>query len=276
MSPPSLLEYLGQQVEPVTALTVSRVTRQPLKLVTTALDEMANAGQVFAFAQGVNTAYCVRPPLDLCAESLVKVVRRLTSPTGAGVLELRMKSSLRPWFDEALARLVVQGGAYWWPRGRTKLVFHRAMRPSDTVDATKQRALRVLFAEGNRYRRTPRTMEQFLAWLDATDDTPAARASEKAKPTAQLLAEWYQADRAKTSSSMVPIPQTFKHYERWASANHMKADIVDFRQTLESLYTSGAAILEPCERPQDLPHHERELQVPLTLGPPGYYWCPVA
>lgn len=268
-----VLEYLQQQTAPVTPLQVKRDLKCPLEEVSEALDELAQTGQAFALVQGKQSAYTVRQPLDLAAEALALVVSKLTTPRPAAAVARALKPGLRPWFNEALARLVVQGKAWWWMLGKQRLLHNRPMRPSDTLHGSKHTQVRLMLAEANRHRTKARTMDQFLAWLDATDETPKPVAS--ARLTAELLHAWYQADRAKTGTSMVPIPHTFQHYERWASANHLKADIVDFRQMLESLYNSGAAILEPCERPHELPHHERELQVPLTLGPPGYYWCPV-
>ena len=129
--------------------------------------------------------------------------------------------------------------------------------------------------EANRHRRTPRLLEDLLAWLDAEAPQAAAEPGPAPEPTPHQLRQWHEADRAKSSSAMIPIHHTWKHYETWATGQGLKADVVDFRQAMEAMYNAGSAMLEPHERPQDLPESERHLQVPLSLGPPGYYWSPM-
>ena len=136
--------------------------------------------------------------------------------------------------------------------------------------------LKKLLAEANRHRRQPRTIEELLAWLDA--DTSAKSISEAGPapdPTPHQLRQWHEVDRAKSSTSMIPIPHTWKHYETWCTGQGLRPDIVGFRQVLEDMYNEGVASLEPHERPQELHESERQLQVSLSLGPPGYYWSPM-
>ncbi len=280
--PTLLFELLQNAAEPLTAAQlVKRLPgKAPGRSVVAALDELANNGRVRAFTQGKNTAYAVRPPVDLCAEALARHLSLLTEAVAVAALKKAVPKSLLPWFDEALGRLVVQGAAYWLPKGKTRLVLPRPVRPSDVISPTALAQLKKLLAEINRHRREPRSLASLLAWLDAPDETPLLQtpanvAATSARPTPELLHQWYQADRVKASSAMVPIPHTWKHYESWASTQGLRPDIVDFRQALEVLYNSGSAMLEPCERPQDLPEDERRLQVPLSIGPPGYYWSPM-
>ena len=62
-------------------------------------------------------------------------------------------------------------------------------------------------------------------------------------------------------------------YEAWAEERGGMADSQVLRNLLETLYNNGLILLEPCERPQDLPEQERAMLVPMSLGPPGYSWC---
>jgi hypothetical protein len=83
-------------------------------------------------------------------------------------------------------------------------------------------------------------------------------------------------DAVRSSTMMIPIPRTFDRYAAWANERGGLADSQVLRNLLEMLYNQGRILLEPCERPQDLPEHERSLLVPMSLGPPGYSWCWIA
>lgn len=268
----ALLEVLSQQLLPLTAAPIARLAKIKVGQAKAELDALARGGQVFAFTQGKSTAYAVQPPRDLCAAALAARIAELEAPVAPTRLEKSLPQPLRPWFEEALGRLVVQGKAFWRIHGKRRLIAADAARPSESIAASQRRTLQKILAEANRHRRVPRTMDQLVAWLDADESSAKPAAAEV---TSDLLRHWYELDRKRSSTSMIPIPQTFKHYEAWASANQRRADIVDFRQSVEALYNAGAAMLEPCERPNELPDHERQLQIPLTFGPPGYYWSPV-
>ena len=269
----ALIEVLHQQTLPLTAAQIAKLAKLKPRQVKEQLDAIAQGGQVFAFTQGKTTAYATQAPLDLCAKALAERIAALQAPVAPERLEKALPQPLRPWFEEALGRLVVRGHAYWRINGNKRLISSRATRPSDTISASQRGALQKIITEANRHRRVPRSVEQFLAWLDGDESAVAPTAAAEVTP--ELLREWYELDRKRSSTSMIPIPHTFKRYEAWASANDRRADIVDFRQSMEALYSAGAALLEPCERPNELPDHERQLQVPLTFGPPGYYWSPV-
>ncbi len=114
------------------------------------------------------------------------------------------------------------------------------------------------------------TLADFIAWLDAE---PAASV---AVPGEAELHRWYEQDRVRSSTVMIPIPQTFARYAAWAAELGRAADSQVLRNLIETLYNNGCVLLEPCERPQDLPEHERAMLVPMSLGPPGYSWCWVA
>ena len=282
--PTTLLDLLQRAAEPLTAAQLARqlTTKTPAKVVAAALAELAAAGRLNAFTQGKGSAFSTRPPADLCAEALALRLPLVTQATAPAKLKAALPKALRPWFDEALGRLIVHGLAFWLPKGKSRLLLPRPVRPSDVLPAAAVNQLKKLLLTANRHRSTPRSLADLLAWLDA--ETPAAQAPAPsaepppvvaAKLTPELLHQWYHTDRARSSSSMVPIPHTWKHYETWASTQGLHADIVDFRQALEALYNSGSAMLEPHERPQTLPEHERSLQVPLSIGPPGYYWSPM-
>lgn len=270
----TVLELLMVQPVPVTAAQVTKLlpARATAREVVAALAALVEAGRVFAFTQGRSQAYTAKPALDLCAEALRREVATLESAAAPARLRTALPKSLQPWFDEALGRLIVQGHAHWLPKGKSRLVLPRRVRPSDVIPPSLLAPVQHLLTVAGRYRASACTMADFLAWLDGTD---AMAPGEVAEPSVKQLTDWYRDDLALSSSSMVPIPQTFARYQAWAVANHMQADEAVFRLALEALYKAGQAILEPCERPQDLPAQEQRLQVPLTFGPPGYYWSPV-
>jgi hypothetical protein len=277
--PTTLLSLLQSAQEPLTVVQLVRrlPSKAPAKTVAATLADLADKGSVLTFTQGKTSAYAAWAPVDMCAEALARQLPLTTGPVAATKLKTTLPKSLRPWFDEALGHLIVQGKAFWLPKGKSRLVLSRPVRPSDVLSTAALGQLKKVLFAANRYRTVPRSLDELLGWLDgeATAAVPSPAVITAAKPTPELLHQWYQADRAKTSSAMIPIPHTWKHYESWAATHGMPADIVDFRQALEALYNSGNAVLEPCERPQDLPEDERRLQVPLSIGPPGYYWSPM-
>lgn len=277
--PTTLFDLINAAAEPRTAVQLAKALpgKVSSKTVASALNQLAGAGKIKAFTQGRTTAYATRPPLDLCTEALALCLTHQQEATPPAKLKAAVLKSLQPWFDEALGRLVVQGIAYWLPRGKTRLVLPRPIRPSDLLSSNALNQFKKLLAEANRHRRQPRRIEDLLAWLDAEGNAPRIAAPATAPaPTATQLRQWYNADLAQSSTSMIPIPFTWKHYESWAATHDQQADAETFRHALEALYNEGAAMLEPHERPQSLPESERLLQVPMSLGPPGYYWSPMA
>lgn len=278
--PATLLAVLQAQTLPLTAAQLAKQLPAKVKpaLVAAAMGELAAAGQAHAFTQGKGIAYTDRPPLDLCAQALAEKVGALTTATAPAKLRAALPKALQPWFDEALGRLIVQGRAHWLPKGKSRLVLPRRILPSDVMSASQLVAVQKVLNVAGRYRATSVTLADFLAWLDGDGESMTSQPSPApvvAAPTSELLSQWYRLDRAHSSSSMVPVPHTYRRYQAWAAAQQMSAGESAFRQALEDLYNAGQAILEPCERPQDLPEEERRLQVPLTFGPPGYYWSPV-
>ena len=278
--PNTLLELLQRAPEPLTAAQLARQlpSKTPAKTVAARLADLAAAGRVIAFTQGRSTAYATRACADLCAEALALRLPLITQPTAPAKLKTALPKSLRPWFDEALERLIMHGLAFWLPGGQ--LILPRPVRSSDVLLGVTVNQLKKMLLAVNRHRSEPRSLADLLQWLDAGSSptlaaSPGPPPATAAKLTPELLHQWYHTDRAKSGSAMIPVPHTWKHYETWASTQGLHADIVDFHQALEALYNSGSAMLEPCERPQDLPEDERRLQVPLSIGPPGYYWSPM-
>lgn len=267
-----VLDFLQRQSTPVTARQLAKFAGGKVAAIEAALTDLAAEGKAFALTQGKDTAYAVRRPDELCAEALASVLASQTSAQAPAKLKGMLHKALRPWFDEALGRLIVQGKANWLPSGKKQLVLNRRVRPSDVITKAQLTAVQKLLTEANRRRAKALTVEQFLSWLDG-DTTPAPAVSAHAS-RAQLVA-WYHEDRAHSSSTMVPIPLTWQRYAAWADSLGEQPDASTFRAALSEMYDAGQAILEPCERPQDLSDRDRSLQVPLTFGPPGYYWKPL-
>lgn len=276
----ALLEAAQTAPEPLTAAQLKKRANLPAKptALKGVLDDLAQAGRLHAFTSGATTAYSAAHPQELAASALAEIASKLAGAASPASLKTQLPKSLRPWFDEALARLVVKGQLWWLISGKTRLLSRTPPRPSDLLSKTQTAALEKLLVQVNQSRQTPRTLAQLRAWLDDELPTAEAAAAKRivatptAGVTAEQLLEWYAADRARSSSSMIPIPQTWRRYTAWAEANDLQPSPDNFRRMLKSLYDEGRVILEPCERPQDLPESERSLQVSMAFGPPGYYW----
>jgi hypothetical protein len=275
----ALLAAAKASPEPLTAAQLKKRAQVPAKpaALKVLLDDLAQAGLLRVFTSGKSNAYCAGDPLELSLKALAAIAANLKGSSTPASLKAKLPKTLRPWFDEAAARLVVKGQLWWHISGKTRLLSRTPPRPSDLLSKTQTAALEKLLMQVNQSRRTPRTLTELRAWLD--DEAPAGvsitRApvtTTEAALTAEQLLEWYAADRARSSSSMIPIPQTWLRHAAWAQAQDLQPSPDTFRTLLKSLYDEGRIILEPCERPQDLPDEERSLQVPMAFGPPGYYW----
>lgn len=192
----------------------------------------------------------------------------------AAKLKTKLPLTLHPHFESSLAQLHTQGTAFILP-GSKRLIYSRRPLPSELLTATQRRALQKTLDAANSTREQPATLEAFIAWLDDAPPAtpPASPVASVITPTEAELRAWYDFDRIRSSTSMIPIPRTFAHYQTWAAERGGVADSQVLRNLLEALYNNGHLLLEPCERPQDLPDHERALLVPMSLGPPGYSWC---
>jgi hypothetical protein len=272
-----LIEKLSLQAEPTTAAQLIKLLPERLKLkqkaLSAALDDLANAGRILALAQGKGTAYCVRPALDLCTEALLARLRAIATASSPAQLKAGLTKSLHPWFDEALARLIVKGQAWQVSIDKQPYVQAEAPRPSQTLGPKSLQAAQDLLENANRRRRNPRSLADLCDWLD--HDPVEEEAAAIAIPSGAQLILWHQQERGHTGSAMIAIPLTYERYVTWARSHALRADEEAFRGALKDLYDDGQALLEPCERPQDLPDLERRLQVPLTFGPAGYFWSPI-
>jgi len=185
-------------------------------------------------------------------------------------LKAKLPLGLQPLFEDALSQLVATGAAFILPGGKP-LVYARKPQPSELLSAVQRSALKKILQTANSVRTQPASWDELIAWLDA--EPPAPPVASVMVPEAAELRVWYDLDRIRSSTMMIPIPQTFARYQAWAAERGGVADSQVFRILIETLYNHGQLLLEPCERPQDLPEHERALLVPMSLGPPGYSWC---
>ncbi len=185
-------------------------------------------------------------------------------------LKARLPVGLHPHFETSLAQLHAQGAAFLMP-GSKRLVYARKPRPSQLLGASQRRALQKTLDAVNSVRTQPATLDDLIAWLDQAPPPPPT--ASVITPNEADLRVWYDLDRIRSSTAMIPIPRTFTRYQAWAAERGGLADSQVLRSLIEALYNNGHLLLEPCERPQDLPDHERALLVPMSLGPPGYSWC---
>lgn len=275
-----ILETVRGEPLPVRASDVAKRVRAragraatPM-VVATALESMAQAGALNQIAMSG------KPPLfthlshgEAALALLRKCLLALAKELPAAKLKLKLPVGLQPHFEPALISMVAADEAFVLP-GAKRLVFAGRPKPSALLDAPRRRALQKILDHVNAVRASPATLGDLIAWLDG-DVAVLEEASSIASlaPDEADLRSWYEMDRVRSSTVMIPIPQTFVRFQEWAGQHGRIADSQVLRNLLEVLYNNGSILLEPCERPQDLPDHERDLLVPMSLGPPGYSWC---
>lgn len=268
-------------VQAVAALCAAGLPKLKKAAVQAELQRMTAAGQVTALRMAKSTkaapAFTTHSPQQVCAEVLKAQLHATAKPVKIDALRKRLPEALRECFPAALQMLMDMGAAFLMPPDR-KTVSATAPCPTDLLTPARRKALAALLALINQARRTPRTLDDLLAWLDAEADAAPAltpiviKADAPVQPGAAEFQEWYEADVAGSSTTMIPVPQTWRRFEAWAQAHGQEPDIQGLRSAMIVLYNEGRILLEPCERPQDLPENERALLMPMALGPPGYFW----
>ena len=280
----AIQEALNSSPLPLKAGDVAKLVKPAVgraatpKTVAAALEALSAAGtlqRIVAGTPGKPQLLFTSQSLESAAATLLKhwVQASAKAPQEAS-LKAKLPLGLQPCFEAGLAQLVAKGEAFLLP-GSKRLVYARKPRPSELLSAAQLRALQKILHAVNSTRVPAATLDDLIAWLDAE---PAAAPSVSPaqsilEPGADELRLWYDLDRVRSSTVMIPIPQTYALYQAWAAERGGIADSQVLRNLLEGLYNNGHLLLEPCERPQDLPDHERALLVPMSLGPPGYSWC---
>jgi hypothetical protein len=275
--PAALLDLLHQSPLP---LTLAEVVKQ-LRVVVGA--KVAKKEAVLAALAGLKSAralpvnprklaelsYTVHEDAAVSAHLLEQWVRSAKKPLKLPDLRKKLAPVLQAQFNAVFEGLLAQQRLFLLPKA-VPLVL--ATRPSarDLIDAATLRRLRLLVQQVNAVRSSELTVEGLIEWLDGSAHAPVAESSTELTP--ELLREWYEADASRSSTRMVPLPQTWAHYAAWADAHTQVPELQRFRSMIERLYNEGQIWLEPCEYPQDLPEEERALLVPLAIGPPGFAW----
>lgn len=282
----AILEVLRSAPLPLKAAEITKRAK-PLagklaapKTVAALLATMSEAGSLRRIAAGTATKadplFTLLSDEEAAAAWLQHGISSAKKEQEAAKWRAKLPAGLQPHFETALARLTAQGRAFVLP-GAKRLVYASKPGPSAFLTAAQRKAVQKILDQANSVRSTPAMLEDFIAWLDEEQGgTQAPTPTPSGLPPsldAALLREWYDQDRARSSTMMIPIPQTFARYEAWAQAQGGAADSQVLRNFMEGLYNNGLVLLEPCERPQDLPAHERAMLVPMSLGPPGWSWC---
>jgi hypothetical protein len=278
----TLLDALQSAAAPLKAAQITKLVKPVIgpaatpKNVAAALETLVSSGSLNRIGSGATSLFT---PLghELAAAALLKpLIHAAKKEQPAARLKLKLPTTLQAHFESALAQLTATDDAFVLP-GAKRLVYAQKPRPSQLLSATQRRAVQKLLDGVNAVRSQAATLVDFMAWLD---DAPASveppQMPSVVEPDETLLHEWYMQDSVRSSTMMIPIPRTFERYAAWADERGGLADSQVLRNLLERLYNQGRILLEPCERPQDLPEHERSLLVPMSLGPPGYSWCWIA
>lgn len=278
----AILDALARSELPSKAADITKLIKPTLgkaatpKAVAAALDVLSSSGSLTRILAG--TAAKPQPLFThlsheaATAAFLKSWVHASAKEQPASKLQAKLPLALRPFFEAALAQLVSAGDAFVQPGGKRLIYAHRP-RPTQALSAAQRTALQKVLQTVNGARSQPASLEDLLAWLDQEPSAPAPPSTAVIAPSESDLQTWYELDRIRSSTMMIPIPATFARYQVWAAERGSVADIQVFRRFIEKLYNEGRLLLEPCERPQDLPEHERALLVPMSLGPPGYSWC---
>lgn len=285
-----LLQVLSAAAEPLTAALIAKQAKAALPPKTTkaaldlALNSLVTSGRVLRFPKKAGAATQVHtslPALEAATQWLHSEIHVAKKPPEAAKLRQQLAPLLREHFEPALAALATAGQV--WVIGPKRLLHTQPPRPSSLLTATQKKAVEKALADLSSARAHPLTWADFAAWVDqqtphaaapqATVSAPEPQAPPVLCPEASLLRAWYDADRLRSSTMMIPIPQTQARYAAWAQEKGGLSDIQVLRNFMQELYNNGLILLEPCERPQDLPEHERAMLVPMSLGPPGWSWC---
>lgn len=250
------------------------------KAVAATLEALCAAGRLNRLQSGKAALFTAGSFESAAAAMLRAMIVTAKQPPQAAKLRVKLPAELQTHFEPALTRLAEIGQAFVLP-GAKRLVYAHRPKPSALLDKARQRALQKILNELNAAREVPVTLADFAAWLDAETSVAAASSTSRPElsvivPDETVLLEWYEQDRQRSSTMMVPIPRTFEKYSAWAEERGGIADSQALRNLMEGLYNTGRILLEPCERPQDLPEHERAMLVRMSLGPPGYSWCWIA
>lgn len=251
--------------------TTPELSKLPLAKLRTALEELASWGQLHSFNGAAKAVYySSQHPQELSVVAMEKLVLA-SPPLPVAKLATLLPKPLRPWVTEATQKLIVTGKAYYTKSasGQTQLQASPP-QPADGLSKAQRQQLEKILAEINLRRQNPRSLEDLLSWLNCPE-APARPVI--AQPTADLLRQWYAADTKRSSSSvMVPVLKTWDRYCSWAKERGLEPSTNELRQAIADLYEAGEAILEPADRPGSLSELEKQLLVPLSMGPPGCAW----
>lgn len=279
----TLLNALQSAAAPLKAAQLTKLVKPGIgraatpKNVAAALEALVSSCSLTRIGSGAASLFTSLSHEQAAAALLKPLIHAAKKEQPAARLKLKLPATLQPHFESALKQLAATGEAFVLP-GAKRLVYARKPRPSELLSATQRRAVQKLLDGVNAARTQAATLADFITWLD--DEVPASaeppQVSSVVEPDEKLLHEWYMQDAVRSSTMMIPIPRTFDRYAAWAGEHGGLADSQVLRNLLERLYNQGRILLEPCERPQDLPEHERSLLVPMSLGPPGYSWCWIA
>ena len=276
----AILAVLDKAKLPLKASDITKLVK-PLvgraatpKAVVVALTALVSSAALNGISGKPQPLYTTQSLESAAAAMLQHGIHAAKNAQPAAKLKGKLPEALQPHFEPALEQLVATGAAFVLP-GAKRFVFAGRPKPSALLDAAKRRALQKILDGVNGARPQAATLAEFIAWLDAE---PAAVPTQAAAavPGEAEIQQWYALDRVRSSTVMIPIPQTFARYAAWAAERGQAADSQVLRNLIEMLYNNGRLLLEPCERPQDLPEHERAMLVPMSLGPPGYSWCWIA
>jgi len=255
---------------------LSSSSKKEAGLLQNTLLSLKASGQIFEYPPeraGRGVRFGSVPPMDRLSEKIVTVVNE----AGGRVTLRQLRETLRKWetpyFDESLGKLVKDRRLFYLTV-RFKYVLSSPPDPSDYLLPRQVTALREILDRINRHRKNALTIEELTIFLNGPNNLGKVLPVEASGELSEdLLHEWYHKDLPRRGGlAAIPIPWTWGHYESWCLFRKGKPDLIQFQDSMWSLYRTGKIEFIPHSMTQELSERELELSLRSKHGEVLYYW----
>ncbi|MBI5251963.1 MAG: hypothetical protein HY912_20920, partial [Desulfomonile tiedjei] len=128
-------------------------------------------------------------------------------------------TAYRPFFDEALGRLMTEGRVYSLSSGRFKYLLNRLPRPTEHLSSGHLAALKEIITKINPHRKNKLSVSDLIDFFDGYESLIKPEQSSPKEIPENVMHDWYKDDLGKLMGSRsVPIPWTWSRYEKWCQA----------------------------------------------------------
>lgn len=234
-----------------------------------AVGHLINAGRLFEYRQDKVTYLAVKPPRGL-AEVKQAILERIL---GAQRLLTRqeLKAALtaedRGMFTEAVNRLITEGRLF----EKGKRLTTEPPLPTDFLTETHKNSLRKVLGRLNEHRHNRLDFEALLAFLNGGLAAPTRALDQDLSE--EWLVRWYGEDLPRREGlRSMPIPWTWKHYEKWCEARGVQPNADRFHQLLKGMAMRSQIALTAHNSPRNLSPEEAAILLKDPEGRTIYYW----